>query len=267
MKSYFSYFRLKFLAGIQYRFDAIAGVSTQFVFGLAYVSIYIAFYKSNSVSTSISLKELISFVWLEQAFFALTYSFYRDKEIIKMIKNGNVAYELVRPQNLYLMWIFKIYGDKLSKVTLRFLPIIIIASLLKYPYKLYLSIDLKTFLLFIVTLFLASILVTLIAVLMHVICLYTLDDKGVVNIFMVFSDFLSGLVIPIPFFPKFLQKISNILPFRYVSDFPFRLYVGNISINDGLIGIVFQVIWIILLFIIGYKLMNKALKKAIIQGG
>ena len=267
MKSYLTYFKLKFLTGLQYRFDALAGVSTQFVFGLAYVSIYIAFYKSGGANTPMKLKELISFIWLEQAFFALTYSFYRDKEILKMIKNGNVAYELVRPQNLYFMWAFKIYGDKLSKVTLRFLPIIVIASLLKYPYKLYLTIDIKTFIVFIIAFILASILVTVMVLLFHIICLYTLDDKGVINIFMVISDFLSGLVVPIPFFPKYLQNISNILPFRYVSDFPFRLYVGNISIQNGLIGIVIQIIWIIILFIIGYRLMNKALKRAVIQGG
>ena len=267
MKSYLTYFKLKFLTGLQYRFDALAGMSTQFVFGLAYVSVYVAFYMSGAKDTPMTLKEVISFVWLEQAFFALTYTFYKDKEIIKMIKNGNVAYELVRPQNLYFMWAFRIYGDKLSKVTLRFLPILVVASLLKYPYKLYLNIDIKTFLVFLISFILASILVTIMALLFHIICLFTLDDKGIINVFMVLSDFLSGLVIPIPFFPKYLQNISNILPFRYVSDFPFRLYVGNISIHDGLIGIIYQVIWILILFVVGYKLMNKALKKATIQGG
>ena len=84
---------------------------------------------------------------------------------------------------------------------------------------------------------------------------------------MVTSDILSGLTIPIPFFPMYLQSITNILPFRYVSDFPFRLYVGNITINEGLIGILIQVIWIVILILIGSLLMKKALKKAVIQGG
>lgn len=85
--------------------------------------------------------------------------------------------------------------------------------------------------------------------------------------FMVISDILSGLVLPIPFFPKYLQNVSNLLPFRYISDFPFRLYVGNITINEGLKGLIIQIIWIIILIIIGRILMKKALKKAVIQGG
>ena len=84
---------------------------------------------------------------------------------------------------------------------------------------------------------------------------------------MVLADILSGLTIPIPFFPLFLQKISNILPFRYISDLPFRVFVGNIGIKEGLISIVFQIIWIIILVLLGKIIMKKALRKAVIQGG
>ena len=84
---------------------------------------------------------------------------------------------------------------------------------------------------------------------------------------MVVSDILSGLVLPLPFFPTFFQNIANILPFRYISDFPFRLYVGNIPLKEGVIGIVVQIIWMIILIIIGQILMKKALNKAVIQGG
>ena len=94
-----------------------------------------------------------------------------------------------------------------------------------------------------------------------------LDEKGIVNIFMVLSDILSGLVLPIPFFPNVLQKISNFLPYRYVSDFPFRLYVGNISLQEGIKGIIIQIIWIIILILIGKLITKKALKKVVIQGG
>jgi ABC-2 type transport system permease protein len=84
---------------------------------------------------------------------------------------------------------------------------------------------------------------------------------------MVIADILSGLVIPIPFFPKFMQVIANIFPFRYISDFPFRFYVGNISVEEALYSILIQILWIIILFFLGKLLMNKALKKAVVQGG
>ena len=64
-----------------------------------------------------------------------------------------------------------------------------------------------------------------------------------------------------------MQVIANILPFRYISDFPFRFYVGNISQSEALYSILIQIIWIIILFFLGKLLMEKALKKAVIQGG
>lgn len=265
--SYISYFKLKFKTGLQYRAAAIAGISTQLFFGLVYISVYVAFYESNPNTIPMPLGELVTYVWLGQAFFSLIYMWYKDKEIINMIKSGNIAYELVRPQDLYLMWFSKIYGEKVSKVLLRFLPVILFALLLQHPFKIDLTITPLRLLLFILSLMLASILVTLITLLYHIIVLFTLDEKGVVNIFMVVSDILSGLVIPLIFFPNFLQKILRFLPFPYVSDFPFRLYVGNYSLTEGVNGIIIQIIWIIILIIIGRLLMKKALKKAVIQGG
>ena len=267
MKSYLSYFKLKFKMGLQYRMAAFAGISTQVFFGIIYVSVYIAFYESDSSALPMELGKLISYLWLCQAFYALIHMWYRDKEIINLIKKGNIAYELCRPQDLYFMWASKIYGERISSVVLRFLPVIVFSLLLPSPYNLDLSITFDRFLVFVISLFLSSLLMTVIVLLYHVICLFTLDEKGIVNIFMVVSDILSGLVIPIPFFPTILQNISNILPFRYVSDFPFRLYVGDIGLNEGIIGIFIQFIWIVILVVIGKLITNKALKKAVIQGG
>ena len=37
MKSYLSYFKLKFINGLQYRAQAIAGIITQFFFGFVFI--------------------------------------------------------------------------------------------------------------------------------------------------------------------------------------------------------------------------------------
>ena len=136
MKSYISYFKLKFKTGLQYRAAAFAGMSTQVFFGFVYVSIYIAFYESGSGNLPMKLSELISYVWLGQSLFALVYLWYKDKEIINLIKRGNIAYELCRPQDLYFMWASKILGERLSNTVLRFLPVVLFALILPSPYNL-----------------------------------------------------------------------------------------------------------------------------------
>ena len=267
MKAYLTYFKLKFITGLQYRAAAYAGISTQFFFGFVFIMVYFAFYKSGSGPLPMAMSALASYLWLNQAFFALVTNFYKDNEIYNMIKTGNISYELIRPKNLFYMWYFKILGQRYSNVLLRSMPIIVITLLLPKPIGLSLPVSLNAFILSIVSLFIGSLLIIALSTLYPIITLFTMNEKGVVNIFVVIADLLSGLVVPIPFFPPFLKLISKFLPFQYVSDLPFRIYVGNINIQNGLIGLGIQVIWIFIIIIIGYKLMNYNLKRVVVQGG
>ena len=267
MKVYLTYFKLKFITGLQYRAAAYAGISTQFFFGFVFIMVYFAFYKSGSGHLPMEMSALASYLWLNQAFFALVTNFYKDNEIYNMIKTGNISYELIRPKNLFYMWYFKILGQRYSNVLLRSMPIIVITLLLPKPIGLSLPVSLNAFILSIVSLFIGSLLIIALSTLYPIITLFTMNEKGVVNIFVVIADLLSGLVVPIPFFPPFLKLISKFLPFQYVSDLPFRIYVGNINIQNGLIGLGIQVIWIFIIILIGYKLMNYNLKRVVVQGG
>ena len=97
MKSYLNYFKLRVITNLQYRASALAGIMTQLFFGLVYIMMYLAFYESNDTSNVMNWNQLVTYMWLQQAFFALTYPFMKDNDLLEMIKNGNLAYELVRP--------------------------------------------------------------------------------------------------------------------------------------------------------------------------
>lgn len=267
MKLCFAYFKIKFMSSIQYRASAIAGILTQFFFGLVYISVYLAFYESNSNTPPMELAQIINYLWLQQAFFTLTYPYHKDKEIVSMIKDGNIAYELCKPSNLYFKWFFRILGDKISKVLLRFFPIIFIAIFLFKPWNLGLPFSLYSFIGFIITLIISSFLITGIATLLHILIFYTIDCEGVLNMFKVIVLLFSGGLVPIPFLPKFLQVISNILPFQYVGDVPYRIYSGNINESMILPTILIQIIWVIIIIVFSNLLIKKTLNKVVIQGG
>ena len=101
---------------------------------------------------------LMSYVWLVQAFYAMLYLRHRDSEIVSMIKTGNISYELVRPQKLYFMWFSKIYGERLSRAALRFLPVILVAVILPGAYKMHAIIPIGRLLLFILAMILSNFL-------------------------------------------------------------------------------------------------------------
>ncbi len=266
MIGYLSYFKTRFNAGLQYKVAAIAGLLTQIFWGLLYCFIYQAFY-SNASIPDISFKEIITYVWLNQAFIALIYINVKDVDILKSIVDGTVAYELVRPYRLYNWWYIKLLAYKFSSCLLRFGPIILLGFILPAPFNLSLPYSFLSFVLFIITLLLGTILLCGILMIIHSIAFFTVNYKGIFSISCQLMALVSGFVIPVPLLPDIVKKITYYMPFRLIGDLPFRIYSGNISTNVAIMDILLQFIWIIIIIIIGFSLMKKALGKVFIQGG
>lgn len=267
MKKYKSFFKLKFKAGLQYRAAAIAGLSTQLFFGFLFIMIYKAFYSSGDTNLTFNISQLITYLWLNQTFFALISIAHRDNELLKLIKSGDIAYELCRPQNLYVMWFTRILGTKLSATLLRAIPLLFIILFLPNGYRMSLPVNFSAFVFFIISILIASLLVTSLITLIYILTSYTIDDKGIMNIYFNIASILSGQVVPLPLFPSFLKKITELLPFAYVSDFAFRIYTGDIFGISIINGLLLQAIWLIITIIIGLLTTNKILKKVVVQGG
>ena len=80
MRAYISNFKLRILMLLQYREAAIAGLTTQFFWGMMLVFIYMALYANGGI-TSMSLTQVITYTWLNQAFYAFLSVRAIDKEI------------------------------------------------------------------------------------------------------------------------------------------------------------------------------------------
>lgn len=266
MRSYISYFKLRFITNLQYRMDALAGICTQLFFGLIFIMVYLAFFESGG-SSPMSWQEIVNYLWLQQAFFALIYPFDRDTELLGMIRNGNLAYELIRPQDFYFKWYVKMLSKRLVSVLLRFIPVIVLGGCLPYPFKMSIPYSLGNFVIFILAMIFGLFLNTSLCLLMHILTMFTLDEKGTLTTYNVVAEIFMGSTIPLPFFPEWLRSISNVLPFRFIGDFPFRVYSGGISLESGYFLLIGSFIWIVITIITGYLITRISLRRAVIQGG
>ena len=107
--------------------------------------VYLAFYESGDANAPMTLKQVINYMWLNQMFFTLIYLSYKDKDIINLIKDGNISYELARPLNVYFMWFAKILSQRISMMLLRCIPVMVLAFVLPELYKLMLPLNFSTF--------------------------------------------------------------------------------------------------------------------------
>lgn len=268
MKKYLTYFKVNFIYSLQYRASAYAGICTQFFFGFLYIMLYLAFYGSNKgASTPMPLNDLITYVWLQQSFFVLVLQCVNDRELVQLIKNGNLAYEIVKPQNFYFKYLIKFTASRFSAVVLRAPLIIIVSLILPKPYNLSLPCSFKAFIIFIIALFISCFLTCAIGLIFQLLVIFLKDETGILALYRAVGDIFSGTCIPLAFFPGILKKIAYALPFKYISDFPFRVYFGDIAISEGITLLYEAIIWLIIFIVISNLLAKVALRKAVIQGG
>lgn len=267
MKKYISLFKIKFISNMQYRISAIAGIITQFVFGFAFVLVYVSFYESNINNSGVQLEKIVNYLWLNQAFYAVIVTWAKEKELLSLVTNGNICYELLRPISLYSKWFFTMLSRRLSAVILRCPFVLLIAVFLPKPYNLTLPYNFNYFILFLIALVIATLINVAFEMIYHLITFFTIESKGIIAIFCAIAEILSGGTVPIVFFPKLLKKIAYILPFRFISDYPFSLY-SNIPVDKSIISLfIISIIWLIILIAIGYIISIRAVKKACVQGG
>lgn len=267
MREYVSFFKIRFSNGLQYRAAAYAGIATQFVWGMMELLMFWAFYKADSSSFPMEFTQLASYIWLQQAFLALFMTWFLENDIFSAITSGSIAYELVRPMNLYNMWFTKSLASRLSKAVLRCMPILIIAVFLPKPFNISLPISAFNFLIFLFSMGLGFFVVVAFCMLIYILTFFTLSPMGVRIVAISLVEFLSGAIIPLPFLPDNIRYIAELLPFASMQNVPLRIYSGNISGNELIIGICLQVFWLAALILIGKLIMQKALKKVVVQGG
>lgn len=267
MRAYQAVFKLRLQLGMQYRTAALAGLCTQFFWGFLIIMVYDAFYSQAAAAPSLSFDQLVTYIWLQQAFLTFIMLWFRDQELFNLITSGNIAYELCRPCEIYGFWFAKLTAQRLSAAALRSLPIVSIALLLPSSYRLALPHDGKAFLLFLVSLFLGLSVIVAVSMLIYISVFYTMSSVGSTLIFSVAGEFFAGMIIPIPLMPPWLRAIAYALPFRTAADLPFRIYSGHIPWDSALWGIGTQLFWLALLIIGGRAWLKHALKRVVVQGG
>lgn len=267
MRKYLSFFRIRFIAGLQYRAAAWAGIATQFTWGGMTLLMFWAFYQNGENSFPMTFPELSSYIWMQQALLGMFMAWFFDNEIFESITSGNIAYELCRPCDIYSMWFVKNMAIRLSKMVLRCLPILLVAAFLPSPFHITLPSSLLSGLLFPVSLTLGFLVLISFSMLIYISAFYTISPVGIRILTTSVIEFFAGAVIPIPFFPEALQPVIYALPFASMQNTPFLIYTGHVSGTEALQSMLLQIIWLALLMTLGRILMKCALKKVVVQGG
>ncbi|MCL1863675.1 MAG: ABC transporter permease [Defluviitaleaceae bacterium] len=267
MRPFFALFRIRFANSLQYRVAAIAGLATQFAWGFMYILAFRAFYAENPAAFPMTMEQTISYIWLQQAFVALFFIWFWESSIIESVESGSIAYEMVRPIDLYGKWVVTAAATRISRCILRATPILAIALILPVQFRLSADMGPAAAGLFLVSVTLSLGVVLAFSMLVYMSAFYTINSMGVRIMVAVGADFLAGGYIPIPFFPEILRRIVEHSPFGAMQNMPLLIFSGYLRGADLARGMSLQIFWLVALVLMGRAIMTRALRRVVTQGG
>ena len=263
MTPYYALVSARFRMLLQYRAAAAAGFGTQLFWGLIRVMIFEAFYRSTNAPQPMSYPQVVTYIWLGQAMLGmLPWSI--DHDIRAMVRTGTVAYELLRPLDLYARWYTRGIAVRTAPTLLRAVPMFLVAGLflgLQPPPTAAAGFGWAAATLG--ALLLACALGTLVTLSL----LWTVAGDGVSRLFPTVAYVFSGMILPLPLFPDWAQPVLSFLPFRGLVDVPFRIYMGHIPPSEIPLVLAQQAAWTVALVLLGRWILSRATRRLVVQGG
>jgi ABC-2 type transport system permease protein len=95
----------------------------------------------------------------------------------------------------------------------------------------------------------------------------TLNIQNVSFAFGALISFLAGQIIPLWMFPDSLRRIVLLLPFRSIFDVPMSIYIGHLNGLQLQQAVIQQVIWVVVLLVLGQFCWRLVQRYVVSQGG
>jgi ABC-2 type transport system permease protein len=268
---YFAAFSARFQLTLQYRAAAIAGFATQCWWGSIKVMVLAAFFAGSHAAQPITLENAVTYTWLGQAFLIFL-PWGADPEVSEMVRTGAVAYDRLRPLDTYGWWFARAMAYTTARVAPRAaLMFIVAAGVMPLVglgrWGLQAPAGLAAAGLFAVSMVGVATLSASIVLLVNVVTVASMTDRGANLLIAPFSNLLSGGIVPLAFFPGWIRPALRLQPFAGLFDTPFRIYFGDLTGAGALAGLGLQFGWTLILVLVGRWALGRVMRRLQVQGG
>lgn len=190
-------------------------------------------------------------------------SWYTESSISRKILDGSVAMDLIKPYNFYFARLSETIGSSVFEA----LVIVIVSVILIVSMKIPLPNNLMTWVCFLLSTLLALIIKFGIVYLFSMLIFLTSSYMGVQWARAAITNLFSGGLIPLAFFPGWCQEIFVYMPFQYIVSFPASIFLNQADLSQIGIRFIQELLWILLLFIMGKVFFAFSIRKITIYGG
>jgi ABC-2 type transport system permease protein len=230
------------------------------VFGLLRAAVLAAVLAERGTVGGYDLATAVTFVWLGQGLLAVV-MLWGDSELARRVRTGDVVVDLGRPWDLQAALLATDLGRASHAVLLRLVPPTAFGALLfpfRWPERP------ETWLLFAVSVTLAVVVSFGIRFLLNLSAFWLLDARGVIAVWGMVGGVLSGLILPLSWFPEWAQAVLVWTPFPALFQTPIDVFTER---GNSLTLLVMQLGWATLLLLAGRVALARGMRRLVVQGG
>jgi ABC-2 type transport system permease protein len=241
----------------------LAGMWTNTIFGFMQAYILLALYENRTDIGGYVPSDAVTYVWFAQAMLMTVYAF-GWFEVALRIRSGDVATDLARPLDPLLYWLAFDFGRALYHFLFRGIAPFVVGMLV---FDIRLPENPATWIWVAASLALAVVVSFGYRFLYNLAAFWLLDYRGVGIIAITAALLFSGFIVPLPFFPDWLEAVARVLPFSAMVQIPVDVFLEKATGAEvaGALGL--QALWAAVLLGLARLTLGSAIRKVVIQGG
>lgn len=250
-----------------YRLNFVLGILSVMVLFWVHYNLWKVIYEGNKADMigGYTFSEMIVYVAISRSLFLLVNSLNVEGRVAQEIKSGELSTVLVKPVNYLLYRIASKAGDVIvhfvittTVFTALFLVVIKDFSLLPGG---------RGIVAVLCTTFAGMLINTLIGY-VFALTAFWMDHVDVMFVSKrLVLSFVSGVWIPISFFPNAIRNALDFLPFNWLQYFSVSIFLGKLEDQEILTGLTIQVFWIFTLIFLSGLMWHRGMRKYTSPGG
>lgn len=263
MRLFWQVTRLSLQRQVTYRAATLAGLATNFFFGLLRAAVMVALFGSRQQVEGFSLQDAITYTGLAQAIisFLSLFSWY---EVSRSVYTGEIAVDLLKPMGYFLYWMAQDLGRALVQLLMRGLPILAVYSVF---FKLTVPSNPMQWLALVAALFLGWMVSFSFRFLVNLAAFWVTNAVGIGRFAFTLAWFLSGFLMPIRFFPEWFARLCYLTPFPHAVNTIIEVYLGLVQGPEILMALLGQAAWVVGMIAVGQIVLHLGVRRLVIQGG
>lgn len=226
---------------------------------LVQILIWTAIFQKTTTIGGYNYREMITYIIIGWLISFLMANFQFEEIISSHIQKGELSNFISKPINYINYLIFLSIGRASFTLGVAFLFNLLLLFFFRNSFII--SKDIFMWLILLAMILVGYFIKLFLSILIGFISFWTVDNAGVFYSINTLAKFLSGNYFPINILPAAFLNFSLALPFIYTFYFPAQLYLGKISLRQGLFGLGLEIIWLGILYFLIRVVWKMGLKK------